>query len=160
MSFLCCYHRLRHSHRARKYSHIPSEKQFHESESNDIVFRWHHYSNNIHTYVGCCCCRCRLLQFLPNYTKLFLKWYLIKHFCSLKSRAFIHSVIYSCFTICLVLFHQCLSQSVCVRYISSYWRRFSLYKWMFVYVWCIAYHLYVCVCMRTNMGPLKIIWIV
>lgn len=38
-------------------------------------------TNHARTYRYCCCCYCSL-QFLSNYTQL-LKWYLIKHFCSL-----------------------------------------------------------------------------
>lgn len=43
-----------------------TREQFYESESNEIVFRWHHYNN---THIRCCSC-CRLLQFLPNYIQL------------------------------------------------------------------------------------------
>lgn len=78
------------------YIYSSSHTQFSASESNEIVFRWHHctYTPILHRILPLCS-----LQFLSNYSQL-LKWCLIKHFCSLQrvyiySFAFVCSVLYS-----------------------------------------------------------------
>lgn len=69
----------------------------------------------------------------------FFKWYLIKHFCSLKSHASIQSR-----SICLVLFALDIAAD------------FPLINEI-ICVWCIARSLCGCAC---TTWPLKIIWIV